>query len=674
MSFETFTLALPSVVLEVAGKGALISCAVLGLAAVLRRASAASRHLLLVLGAGCLLLLPVFAVGLPSRELAVLPAEPVRPVAAEPARDGHGPLQVVAAQRVQRAAAPASFRLPAAGGFALFVLAVAGLLLGRLALAVRRLGRLYAGSLAAPQAWLEIFDELKGRLEVRLGVSTQVAVPVTFGWRRPVVLLPEAARGWEEAQIREALLHELAHVRRHDWALQMVARAVRALHWFDPLVWLLSRRLLLEAELACDDQVLRAGAGPADYAGRLVALAREVRSAARRPAEAVSFARPSGLASRVAAILDPRRRRGGPGRLAVAGATVSALILLLVVAPARLVRAEQGAAVLSSSSLSSSSTPSLPSLLAAAGEGREEEVRRLLAAGAPVDQSPEGEATALMIAAERGHAGVVEALIEAGANLNVIVPGKGTPLIAAARGGDARIVRRLLSLGAEPNVYVTGDETALRQAIENNHAEAARVLIGAWKYPLPEPSYQKAVRQGVEGGIADGIADGVEEGRREALIEAAEHGDVEAVRFLLRQGADPNGAVSGDGSPLIAAAGEGREDVVQLLLEQGADPNLGVRGDGSPLIAAAKGGHAEVVRLLLRAGADVDQVVPGDENPLIQAAWKGRLEVVRILLDANADPNVRVMERDELRTPLRMARRGGHRDVERLLLERGARE
>ncbi len=561
MRFEIFTLAIPSVALEVAGKGALISLTVLGMIAVLRRASAASRHLLLVLAAGSLLLLPVLMVALPSREFAVLPVEPAQPVAVTgPAQDGHGLSQIVIsrpAQPVQRAAPPTNLRLPTAAGLALFVLAVSGLLLARLLLAVWRLTALYAGSLPAPQDWLELFDELRGRLKVRqtvrLGISKAVAVPVTFGWLRPVVLLPEAARGWEDAQLREALLHELAHVRRHDWPLQMIARAARALHWFNPLVWLLSRRLLLEAELACDDQVLRAGTGPAGYAGRLVALAREVRNASRRPAEAVAFARPSGLASRVASILDPGRRRGRPGRIAVAGAAVSALILLLLVAPARLVRAEQRSAM------------------------------------------------------------------------------------------------------------------------------------------------QKAVREGVEGGVDDGIADGIaggitdgitggvagglEEGKQEALIEAAEHGDFEAVRFLVRQGADPNGAVPGDGSPLIAAAGKGSEEIVLFLLEQGADPNLGVSGDGSPLIAAAEGGHAGVVRLLLKAGADIDQVVPGDENPLIQAAWKGHLEVVRLLLDSGAYPNVSVnVNRSpsdpggELRSPLSMARRGGHRDVERLLLERGARE
>lgn len=694
MSFETFTLALPSVVLEVAGKGALISLAILGMAALLRRASAASRHLLLVLGAGCLLVLPVFAVGLPTQELAVLPSEPVQPVVQDGhglPRDGHGRTQVVTsrpAQRVQKAAPAASFRLPAASGFALFVLAVSALLLVRLALAVWRLGRLYAGSRPAPEAWLEIFDELK---RARLGISPEVAVPVTFGWRRPVVLLPEAARGWEEEQLREALLHELAHVQRHDWALQMIARAARALHWFDPLVWLLSRRLLLEAELACDDQVLRAGAGPADYAGRLVALAREVRSASRRPAEAVAFARPSGLASRVASILDPRRRRGAPGRLAVAGTALAALIFLLAVAPARLVRAEQR-----STGLSSSSDPSLPPLFIAAREGREAEVRLLLAAGVPADLAPEGESTPLMIAAEQGHAGVVEALIEAGADPNVSIPGKGTPLIAAVRGRNVRIVNRLLSLSTDTKFVIT-DEEAFQQATmqHKTSGDFAQVLISGWKYMLLESMYKKAVRQGVEGGIADGIAEGVAEGveegkqgalivlegKQEGLIEAAKHGDIGAVRVLLRQDADPNGAVFGDGSLLIAVAGNGHEDIVLLLLENGADPNLGVLGYGSPLIAAARGGHVEIVRILLRAGADVDPIVPGDENPLILAAWKGHLEVVRMLLDAGADPNVAVNVNrtpsdlgGELQTPLLMARRGGHREVEKLLLERGARD
>jgi hypothetical protein len=155
-----------------------------------------------------------------------------------------------------------------------------------------------------------------------------------------VVLLPEAASAWAEEPLREALVHELSHVQRGDWLVQIIARAACAIHWLDPFAWLLCRRLLLEAELACDDQVLRSGSGAEGYAERLVALARQVRGSSLPPASAVAFTRPSQLARRVAALLDSRRRRGRPGRFARVAVSATALLLLLLLAPARLVRAE----------------------------------------------------------------------------------------------------------------------------------------------------------------------------------------------------------------------------------------------------------------------------------------------------------------------------------------------
>jgi len=743
MSLASFAGELSSMALAVAGKGALISLAALGAAVALRRASASSRHLVLAFAAAALLLLPVLAATLPAWRLAVLPAVETRhgPTPAAAAPPG---VQTPGSHEKDRPRGDAALAPPPLGvGFFLRsqgfqslagALAIAILLLIRLCVALCRLSRLRAGSRPAPAEWLEPLDQQRRRLgiarPVRLAVSAAVAVPVTFGWRRPVVLLPEAALGWEEDPLREALVHELSHVRRCDWPVQVMARAACALHWFDPLVRLLCRRLLLEAELACDDQVLQAGAGAEGYAERLVALARQVR--ARRPAAAVAFARPSGLASRIASLLDSGRRRGGPGRLAVAAVAAAALVLLLLVAPAHLVRAASPSKAetrsLEQRHTATSTFPvsDLPPLLRAAWEGNLGEVRRLLAAGAdpnqavprlgtplilaatqghrdvveallaagadpalvegagerpvdlqrsplgaaarqgdlevvrwllgaaaPVDLAPRGDATPLMNAAERGHRDVVEALLDAGADPKAVVRGDGTPLIAAARGGDPDVVRRLLATGADPDVYVPGDETALQQAIENGHAEAARVLLDAGAAPLTGEALEDAVEQGVSGALEDGslwegLRDGIGEGRREALIEAAAGGDTEAVRFFLQKGVDPNTVVP---------------------------------GDGTPLIAAARAGQPEVVRLLLTAGAHVDQVVPGDENPLIQAAWNGRLEVARLLLEAGADPNVRVVanrsaaEPDgELRTPLRMARRGGHQNLEELLLEYGAKD
>lgn len=325
MSLASFIGELPSMVFAITGKGALISLAALGMAASLRRASAASRHLVLALAVVLLLLLLPMAMSLPSWNLTVL------------AGTSQGSLGMMNAAAVGDAPRGVSTL-----GMISFFTSL--LLLIRLGLAMHGLSRLQAGSRPAPAAWQELIDQHRRQLgigrPVRLAVSGSVAVPVTFGWRRPVVLLPETASGWAEEPLREALIHELSHVRRGDWPVQMAARAACALHWFDPLVWLLCRRLLLEAELACDDQVLRAGAGAEGYAERLVALARQVRGSSHPPASAVAFGRPSELASRVAAILDSGRRRGGPGRLARAGASAAALLLLLLLAPAHLVRAE----------------------------------------------------------------------------------------------------------------------------------------------------------------------------------------------------------------------------------------------------------------------------------------------------------------------------------------------
>jgi len=167
----------------------------------------------------------------------------------------------------------------------------------------------------------------------------------------------------------------------------------------------------------------------------------------------------------------------------------------------------------------------------------------------------------------------------------------------------------------------------------------------------------------------------------EALYEAAEKGDGAEIERLLAAGANVNCAIEGDGSPLIAAAREGRLEAVRVLLNRGADPNMPVEGDGNPLIMAAREGHTDIVALLLDRGAKVDQMVPEDENALIQASGEGHLEVVKLLVARGADVNARVWvepasERPngEWRSPLAMARKGGHNAVVAYLQSLGARE
>ena len=168
--------------------------------------------------------------------------------------------------------------------------------------------------------------------------SAGAPVPMTWGWRRPVVLLPDGARDWTEGRLRAVLLHEMAHVRRRDWLSHRFADLVCALFWFHPLVWLTARRLRAEGEIACDDLVLMAGVAAPDYARHLLDVARALHpvSAEAVPQAAVAMARTARIERRLRMILDntrPRRALTRRALLMALGLSAAALVPLAVLRP-----------------------------------------------------------------------------------------------------------------------------------------------------------------------------------------------------------------------------------------------------------------------------------------------------------------------------------------------------
>lgn len=157
---------------------------------------------------------------------------------------------------------------------------------------------------------------------VRLLRSERVPVAFTTGVLRPVVVLPPECGTWSAARRRAVLMHELAHVRRGDVVMHLVGRAACAIHWFNPLAWLASKRLRAESERACDDMVLTLGTRASEYAGHLLDL---VRSAGRlrAPAVVVPMAQESEFEGRLLAILEPGLRRHRPSRLTAAAIVVA---------------------------------------------------------------------------------------------------------------------------------------------------------------------------------------------------------------------------------------------------------------------------------------------------------------------------------------------------------------
>lgn len=122
----------------------------------------------------------------------------------------------------------------------------------------------------------------------------------------------------------------------------------------------------------------------------------------------------------------------------------------------------------------------------------------------------------------------------------------------------------------------------------------------------------------------------------EALIEASKKGDVEKVRKLLDEGADPNGdPKSKDWTPLCAACYRGHSKTAALLLAYGADPNLSDRkgNRATPLWWAVSSGNDALIRTLLKAGADPEKGNMNDMLPLSVAVATGRLNIVQALLE-----------------------------------------
>jgi hypothetical protein len=139
-------------------------------------------------------------------------------------------------------------------------------------------------------------------------VSSWISVPMTAGWLRPKILLPEGWESWEQDKLDAVLAHERTHVRRADWLIAMLAGLNRSIFWFHPLAWWLERRLAALAEQACDDAALLEVAH-APYAAALLDMAAAVKTAQGRLIwEAMAMAKAAEVKQRIERILDETRQ------------------------------------------------------------------------------------------------------------------------------------------------------------------------------------------------------------------------------------------------------------------------------------------------------------------------------------------------------------------------------
>jgi len=176
---------------------------------------------------------------------------------------------------------------------------------------------------------LDAADRLRLSLPFALLESDAVRVPMACGTLRPRVLLPASAESWSDDRKRAVLLHELAHIERHDCLTHALAQLACAALWFHPGVWWAAARMRVERERACDDRVLASATSASDYAHHLLEIVRSLGASRLAGLGAVAFARPSSFEGRLVAVLDPRRDRRRVGvRLALPAAALALAAVL----------------------------------------------------------------------------------------------------------------------------------------------------------------------------------------------------------------------------------------------------------------------------------------------------------------------------------------------------------
>lgn len=297
-------------------EGTLVGLAAWGALAVLERAKASTRY---VVALGALLLMAALpfatafwlAGDIPRPAQAAAHTAPAAaPIVKAPEPSGGA----VVSRTFGASLLPSIFNAWLAGVAALSLIHLGGF---------RRVHRLSRQGRPVEERLQALAGDLGRRLGIRRAValleSAAISVPATVGWLRPVVLVPlSTLAGLSPGQLESILAHELAHVRRHDYLVNLLQTAVETLLFYHPAVWWVSAQVRRERENCCDDLAVAVCGDRLSYARALVEL-EGLRAAAPRLALAASG---GSLSSRVRRLLGspsrPSRRPWAAGLLALA--------------------------------------------------------------------------------------------------------------------------------------------------------------------------------------------------------------------------------------------------------------------------------------------------------------------------------------------------------------------
>ena len=525
--------------------------------------------------------------------------------------------------------------------------------------------------------WLELARRCQDKLQINKQVSylgSKIArTPMAFGWLKPVVIIPVALlTRLSKQQVEAILVHELAHIKRHDFTVNVLQSLVDIVYFFHPAVWWLSGVVRQERENCCDDYAISIAGSTHHYAEALVQIAQaELES----PKLAVAFTgRPFSFKHRIKRLMKqpsffPDFREGfTTAIILVAGMTsltfthyvkgnveesISSIQMdtfpgqsldgsdettnkpILYVAFDDITGEVKSSSIdefieadeefgeefeedsfeeIRTFSTDETLNENLKLFLEAIDDGNIELVKYMIKNGVAINGQTDHGWSPLLEAVHEENEAITQLLLDAGANVGLADHKGRNAILIAAREGSLPIVELLVAKGANVNAKDNQGHTVLYYAIEGSNTALVSWLldrgadVNAWH------------------------------GRRTLFMEAVDEGNIEIVKLLLDRGANVNDATAEGYSALMEAADEGNKEMVALLINEGAQVNAVTKHGHTALTEAVDSGEKEVITYLLDKGAKVemDNTHP---SPLMEAIENGNIPLMKLLIENGADIN-----------------------------------
>ncbi|MEN0006180.1 MAG: M56 family metallopeptidase, partial [Bacteroidota bacterium] len=391
--------------------------------------------------------------------------------------------------------------------------------------------------------WTTKFEQLRAQMgiyrKVRFLLSERVKEPITFYFFRPVVLAPvQLFTGLSTEQIEVLLLHELAHIRRHDFLVNVFQGVLEVLFFYHPVVWWLSKQLRVEREHCCDDLVMSIQQQPMLYAEALTQL-QFINHPSKTKLAMSATGNNNVFSTRIYRLFGKYDKRSSLAKISL----ISALLLLLLGSQAFMLkqnedRLAEGITLLDANEQVLTLSPSIPAFL--------------LPKNVTITPVTEEDATAAVAEQLAPETVSQEQVAEEEQTVEAAIAEPVSAVHHAAHSETTLVQKEQ----ATTPVRDGNQLHLLYEAIEHDNLEVVRLLLD----------------QGVPVNGED-EKNGKKCRCRKPLVRAVHYQRVAIAELLIERGADVNAAGSQSYTALIEAADHGLLDLVKLLISKKAAIN-----------------------------------------------------------------------------------------------------